>query len=49
MEAFVTKGRLQPLLESIPVRVINNDQVGVLGAARYAANRMKHSDLAVNA
>ena len=49
MQAFVTKGRLEPLLESIPVRVINNDQVGVVGAARYAANRMKHSDLAVNA
>lgn len=39
IEAFVTKGRLQPLLEAIPVKVIVNDQVGLIGAARYAVNR----------
>lgn len=37
MEAFVTKGRLRPLLEAIPVRVILNDKTALLGAARYAA------------
>lgn len=38
--AFVNKGRLQPLMEKIPVRVINNDQVGVLGAARHALHQI---------
>ena len=37
-QAFITKGRMQPLLESIPVRVITNDKVGLIGAARYAAD-----------
>ena len=37
MRAFTDKGRLQPLLESIPVRVILNDQTALNGAARYAA------------
>jgi glucokinase len=40
LQAFVSKGRMQPLLESIPVKVINNDQVGVLGAARYAVEQI---------
>jgi glucokinase len=34
--AFTAKGRLQPLLEAIPVRVILNDKTALLGAARYA-------------
>jgi glucokinase len=38
LEAFISKGRLQSLLETIPVRVITNDAVGLLGAARYALN-----------
>ncbi|CAG0983548.1 glucokinase [Geobacteraceae bacterium] len=37
MLAFTTKGRLSPLLESIPVRVILNDRTALLGAARCAA------------
>lgn len=37
MQAFVDKGRLQPLLESIPVKVITNDKIALFGAARYAA------------
>jgi len=37
-QAFIAKGRMQPLLESIPVRVITNDKVGLIGAARYAAD-----------
>jgi len=36
MLAFSTKGRLSPLLESIPVRVILNDRTALLGAARCA-------------
>ena len=37
MQAFLGKGRMQPLLEAIPVRVITNEKTGLLGAARYAA------------
>jgi glucokinase len=36
MLAFTTKGRLSPLLETIPVRVILNDRTALLGAGRYA-------------
>jgi glucokinase len=36
MSAFVTKGRMQPLLESIPVKVITNDKISLFGAARCA-------------
>lgn len=39
MEAFVRKGRLQPMLETIPVKVVVNDRVGLIGAARYAAHQ----------
>ncbi len=37
MEAFISKGRMQPLLESIPVRVITNEKNGLIGAACYGA------------
>jgi glucokinase len=37
MNAFLDKGRLRPLLEGISVKVVTNDQVGLLGAARCAA------------
>jgi glucokinase len=37
MRAFLNKGRLRSLLESVPVQVITNDKAGLLGAARYAA------------
>ena len=37
MAAFLRKGRLQTLLERIPVRVILNPDVGLLGAATVAA------------
>ncbi len=36
MEAFLAKGRMRSLLETIPVRVILNDRAGLLGAAHYA-------------
>jgi glucokinase len=37
MQAFLHKGRMQPLLEAIPVRVITNEKTGLLGAACYGA------------
>jgi glucokinase len=37
MESFVKKGRMQALLESMPVKVITNDKTALLGAARCAA------------
>lgn len=37
MDAFVAKGRMRPLMESMPVRVILNDKTALLGAARHAA------------
>jgi len=36
IQAFLDKGRLSPLLESIPVRVILDDTCALLGAAAYA-------------
>lgn len=38
-QAFLDKGRLSPLLESIPVRVILDDTCALLGAAAYAEAR----------
>jgi glucokinase len=47
MNAFTAKGRMRPLLEDIPVRVIMNAKTALLGAARHAAldledNRGEH-------
>ncbi len=39
MQSFVAKGRMQTLMESMPVRVITNDKTALLGAARCAAVR----------
>jgi len=36
LRAFVAKGRMQPLLESVPVRIILNESAGLIGAARCA-------------
>jgi len=35
-EAFVSKGRLSSVMETIPVKVVMDDKVGLIGAARYA-------------
>jgi glucokinase len=35
MEAFLDKGRMRALLEDIPVKIVLNDDAGILGAARY--------------
>ncbi len=37
IEAFLDKGRMRPLLEAIPVRVIVRKGTALLGAARYAS------------
>lgn len=37
MNAFTAKGRMRPLLQDIPVRVITNPKTALLGAARHAA------------
>jgi glucokinase len=39
IQAFVDKGRLRPLVESVPVQVVTNEKAGLLGAARCAAAR----------
>jgi glucokinase len=41
MRAFLSKGRMQPVLEDIPVRVITNEKAGLLGAACYGARRAR--------
>jgi glucokinase len=39
MQAFLDKGRLSPLLETIPVRIILDDTCALLGAAAFAEAR----------
>ena len=41
MQAFTGKGRMQALLESMPVRVITNDRIALLGAARCALVKVR--------
>ena len=36
MQSFLDKGRMQPLLEDMPVKIVLNDDTGIIGAARYA-------------
>jgi glucokinase len=38
MRAFVAKGRMAPLLQGMPVRVVMNDRTALRGAARHAAD-----------
>lgn len=45
-KAFTAKGRMQPLLEAMPVRVILNDKAALLGAARYAMLQVHSAGLA---
>ena len=40
LAGFLDKGRMRPLLEAMPVRVVLNDQAGLLGAGRCAAVRL---------
>lgn len=41
MRAFTAKGRYKRLMSTIPVRVITNDQAGLLGAASVAASMVR--------
>jgi glucokinase len=40
LRSFLQKGRVSPLLERVPVYIVLNPQVGLLGAALYAARSM---------
>lgn len=40
LAAFCDKGRMRPLLERMPVHIILNRQVGLIGAALYAAQQL---------
>jgi glucokinase len=35
MESFLSKGRMRGLLEDMPVKIVLNDDCGLMGAARY--------------
>jgi glucokinase len=35
LQSFLAKGRMESLLKDIPVRIVLNDNSGMLGAARY--------------
>jgi|ERR1700756_669801 glucokinase len=35
MQSFLDKGRMEPLLKDIPVKIVLNDDSGLIGAARY--------------
>ena len=37
MEAFLAKGRMRPLMEAMPVRIILNDRTALYGPAMYLA------------
>jgi glucokinase len=37
IQTFFDKGRMRPLMEAMPVKVILNDKAALLGAARFAA------------
>jgi glucokinase len=39
LSSYLAKGRFQSLLESIPIRVILNDDTALLGAAAYGAKK----------
>jgi glucokinase len=41
MQSFLEKGRMRPLVESMPVHVVINEKAGLLGAARCASVRGK--------
>ena len=35
MQSFLDKGRMAELLKDVPVKIVLNDDAGILGAARY--------------
>jgi len=40
IQAFTDKGRMRPLLEAMPVRVVLNDRLALLVAAGFAGSEM---------
>ncbi|MFI0348011.1 MAG: glucokinase [Chthoniobacterales bacterium] len=40
LESFLNKGRMRPLMETMPLCVLLNDDAGLLGAARYGARML---------
>ena len=40
LEALRDKGRMQPLLEKLPIYLVTDESVGLLGAARFAATNL---------
>lgn len=44
MQGFTFKGRMKPLMESMPVRVIVNDRAALLGAARAAQGSTRSAE-----
>jgi glucokinase len=34
MQSFLDKGRMEPLLKDMPVKIVLNDDCGLMGAAR---------------
>jgi glucokinase len=45
LEAFLDKGRMRPLLETMPLRIILNPGTALLGAARCAASLSRSTDV----
>jgi glucokinase len=39
MQSFLDKGSMQTLLQDVPVKIVLNDDSGILGAARYTLIR----------
>src|SRR5438445_571091 len=35
MQSFLNKGGMEPLLKEMPVKIVLNDESGIIGAARY--------------
>jgi glucokinase len=35
MQSFLDKGRMSALLQEIPVKIVLNDDAGIMGAARF--------------
>ncbi len=49
LDAFAAKGRMRPVLEAMPARVILNDQTALLGAARGAVLGHVHQEVITSA
>jgi glucokinase len=42
LESFLNKGRLRPLLETMPINVILNDETALLGSARHSFRMLEN-------